>query len=177
MKQFGGMSIKGMRFPPWYPQKTDEISDYNYCVDIIKEVDIWEICFLEILQTEKNELLIPIASEDRIWTVADIYLSETGKVYYCAEGQIGVEASDLFSIFAQIFGFVQRLSLKNRSEVTFSEYDLLDRIEKDINQGTYMLYAQRRFAKDVGTRNVKVADDDFTKWLFSISKEILVKYT
>ena len=117
-----------MRFPPWYPQKTDEISDYNYCVDIIKEVDIWEICFLEILQTEKNELLIPIAS-------------------------------------------------KNRSEVTFSEYDLLDRIEKDINQGTYMLYAQRRFAKDVGTRNVKVADDDFTKWLFSISKEILVKYT
>ena len=76
-----------------------------------------------------------------------------------------------------LFGFVQRLSLKNRSEVTFSEYDLLDRIEKDINQGTYMLYAQRRFAKDVGTRNVKVADDDFTKWLFSISKEILVKYT
>lgn len=170
LKQFGGMSIKGMKFPPWFPQETTEINSYDYHIDITKEVDIWDISFLEILQTKKNELLIPIASEDRIWTIPNIYLSETGKVYYCSEGQIGVEAPDLLSYFAQIFGFVERLKPENRLEETFSEYDLLDNIEKDIDQGTYMLYAQRRFAKNIDVENAKIANDNFTKWLLSISK-------
>ncbi len=170
LKQFGGMSIKGMKFPPWFPKGTTEISSYDYYIDITKEVDIWEISFLEILQTKKNELLIPIASEERIWTIPNLYLSETGKVYSCSEGQIGVEAPNLLSYFAQIFGFVERLSPENRHEKIFSEYDLLDNIEKDIDQGVYMLYAQRRFAKNVGVENAKIADDSFTKWLLSISE-------
>lgn len=160
--QFAGLTLNGMRNPIW-GQGIPREQHYKYQADIIDEVDVTEIAISEALQIKKDELLVPIAWEDRFWVMPTLYLSETGIVYYFYEDYIGVEANNLYSYFAQVFGFEIKLSVEDKKEEVFADYELISQIEDALNQGTYISYAQKRFSRNGGMPNPLTADDDFTK--------------
>ena len=162
LTQFAGLTINGTRNPVWQNGIPKE-QQYKYQVNITKEVDITDIAISEALQIKKDELLIPIAWEDRFWVMPTLYLSETGKVYYSYEGNIGIEANNLCSYFAQVFGFEPKLRSEDKKEEVFADYEQISQIEDDLNQGNYISYAQKRFSRNGGVPNPLTADDDFTK--------------
>lgn len=160
--QFAGLTINGMKNPAWGKGLPRE-KQYKYQVDIAEEVDIADIAISEALQIKKDELLVPFAWEDRFWVAPTLYLSETGKVYYSYEGYVGVEANNLMSYFAQVFGFEMRLREEDKKEEVFADYELISQIEDHLDQGDYISYAKKRFSKNGGAPNPLTANDDFTK--------------
>ena len=46
----------------------------------------------------------------------------------------------------------------------------MDDIEAQVNEGTYVSYAQKRFAKNNGVPNPLVGKDPFTQWLLTLDQ-------
>ena len=165
LERFGGLKIIGGEHREWLPMKP---RDFQYHIWSSYQLDIYTIGWWEALQQEKNELLVPIATERRYWDDLEIYWGESGKVYYMCGDYIGIRAQNLTSFFAQVFELEENLERSEWCEEIFAEYDWCDEIAEQVNQAKYVTYAQKRFAQNEGIPDPVMATDAFTQWLLSL---------
>ncbi len=168
LERFGGMKIDGAKCSAEFIKHSQTL---RYYIQICKQLKLDQIAFLEALQIKKNELMIPIGKEDRYWDISYIYWGESGKVYYSCEDFVGIIAPNLFSYFAQIFGFEKQPQRDARQEEAFVDYDWYEEIENKIDKGDYVFYAQKRFTQNMGQPNPITTSDEFIKWLITISED------
>ena len=107
---------------------------------------------------------------DRYWSSELIYWSETGKVYGETEGQFEEIAPNLFDFFAQFFGLKEEYQpyLDWNPDKNYEDYALADKIEAEMNQETYVSYAQKRFVKNGDVPDPIESQDAFTQWMLSM---------
>ena len=130
--------------------------------------DIYDFSFLEAFQIFKNELLVPVIKLDEM----EIFLAESGNVYYWGYDLTGVFPGDLFSVLSSMVFHLDRdlwlcTTREERQEVLWWDQNLMDHIENETNAGTYIPYAQKRFAQNAGIPNPMTGRDAFTQWLLS----------
>ena len=141
----------------------------NIFTDSFDECDF---SFYEGLQIFKNELLVPVM---KTWYMY-IFLGESGRVHYWnCDDTTGILREDLFSVFySRLFSLDRdiwfRTTPEDRQEVSWWDEDLMDEIEDQFNEGTYVSYAQKRFAKNNGVPNPLVGKDPFTQWLLTLDQ-------
>ena len=134
--------------------------------------NIYDFVFYEGLQIFKNELLVPIM---KTWDMY-ILLGESGRVHYWnCDNTTGILREDLFSVFYSRLFLLERsiwfrTTKKDRQEVSWWDDDLMGDIEAQVNEGTYVSYAQKRFAKNNGVPNPLVGKDPFTQWLLTLDQ-------
>ena len=141
----------------------------NIFTDSFDECDF---AFVEALQIFKNELLIPVVRTGEM----DILLGESGMVHYWnCDDTTGIFPEDLFSVLSSMVFSLEkdiwfRTTPEDRQEVSWWDGDLMDDIEAQVNEGTYVPYAQKRFAKNNGVPNPLVGKDPFTQWLLTLDQ-------
>ena len=141
----------------------------NIFTDSFDECDF---SFVEGLQIFKNELLVPVM---KTWDMY-ILLGESGRVHYWnCDNTTGILREDLFSVFYSRLFLLERsiwfrTTKKDRQEVSWWDDDLMGDIEAQVNEGTYVSYAQKRFAKNNGVPNPLVGKDPFTQWLLTLDQ-------
>ena len=141
----------------------------NIFTDSFDECDF---SFYEGLQIFKNELLIPVVQTDGM----NILLAESGRVHYWrCDDTTGIFPEDLFSVLSSMVFSLEkdiwfRTTPEDRQEVSWWDEDLMDEIEDQFNEGTYVSYAQKRFAKNNGVPNPLVGKDPFTQWLLTLDQ-------
>ena len=134
--------------------------------------NIYDFVFFEGLQIFKNELLVPVM---KTWEMY-ILLGESGRVHYWnCDDTTGIFPEDLFSVLSSMVFSLEkdiwfRTTPEDRQEVSWWDGDLMDDIEAQVNEGTYVPYAQKRFAKNNGVPNPLVGKDPFTQWLLTLDQ-------
>ena len=141
----------------------------NIFTDSFDECDF---AFVEALQIFKNELLIPVVRTGEM----DILLGESGMVHYWnCDDTTGIFPEDLFSVLSSMVFSLEKdiwfcTTLEDRQEVSWWDQGLMDDIEAQVNEGTYVSYAQKRFAKNNNVPNPLVGKDPFTQWLLTLDQ-------
>ena len=165
LERFAGLRIE-YEFPAI--SKPTELYP-NIFTDSFDECDF---SFVEGLQIFKNELLVPVM---KTWDMY-ILLGESGRVHYWnCDNTTGILREDLFSVFYSRLFLLERsiwfrTTKKDRQEVSWWDDDLMGDIEAQVNEGTYVSYAQKRFAKNNGVPNPLVGKDPFTQWLLTLDQ-------
>ena len=175
VEQFGGIQMKGGFFRPKSDVKKELILiGWRTPSREISGCELWELPVVEVIQLQRDELLIEIGvveHGDRYWSSEFIYWSENGKVYGETEGQFEEIAPNLFDFFAQFFGLKEEYQpfLDWDPDKNYEDYNLSDKIEAKMDQGTYISYAQKRFAKNGGIPDPIQSQDSFTQWMLSMA--------
>lgn len=176
LEKFGGMEIQGMDMERGlhFTRLAELLVTGIDTVDFEDECSISNFYVLEI---HKNELLIPVG-RDTLWGgtysgYRTVFWGESGAVYATNEGCVQIIASDMFSYFAQLFGFekVTPPPLPSGYWESYENWDLADKIEEEMIAKTHISYAQKRFAQNGGVPNPIMAKDAFTQWMLSMKKK------
>ena len=163
LERFAGLQIE-YEFPT-LGQSTERFP--NTFTDSFDECDF---AFVEALQIFKNELLIPVVRTGEM----DILLGESGRVHYWnCDDTTGIFPEDLFSVLSSMVFSLEkdiwfRTTPEDRQEVSWWDQGLMDDIEAQVNEGTYVPYALKRFAQNNGVPNPLVGKDPFTQWLLTL---------
>lgn len=159
IERFGGLQIKNT--------VEDLVFPYKY------SFDIEDFVFCEALQIFKNELLIPIVSlDDEMY----IFLGESGRVHYWVSDVTGILPDNMFSVLASLVFFLEKYTFVwmipegEGQKTLWWDQNIMDCIENEFYNGTYVTYAQKRFAKNGGVPNPMTGKDAFTQWLFSLDE-------
>lgn len=164
LERFGGVQIK-------FNVKNSDDVIVPFVSSFVDSFDIDDFCFCEALQIFKNELLVPVIKVEEMM----IFLGESGRVHYWNSDFTGILPADLFSVLASmvfLLGTDLWLSTtpEDRQEVLWWDDALMDSIEAQVNRGTYIPYAKKRFAQNGSIPNPMVGKDSFTKWLLTLEK-------
>lgn len=174
VEQFGGMQMKGAFLPPRSDVKKEmTLIGWRTPANELAYCEPWFLPTVEVIQLQRDELLIEIGNVDhgdRYWSSELIYWSENGKVYGETEGQFEEIAPNLFDFFAQFFGLKEeyRPYLDWNPDKNYEDYALADKIEAEMNQETYVSYAQKRFVKNGDVPDPIESQDAFTQWMLSM---------